>query len=108
MIGWWWHACAGYGLPYFSLFAIPNGGARDVVTGARLKREGVRKGTPDLMLARASKGYHGLYIEMKAGDNRPSPEQKDFIAYLAGAGYLAVVHWSAQTAIQEITDYLTP
>ena len=32
------------------MFAIPNGGARDAVTGAMLKREGVKPGVPDIFL----------------------------------------------------------
>ena len=32
------------------LFAIPNGGARDPITGAMLKAEGVKRGVPDLFL----------------------------------------------------------
>src|SRR5688572_6150019 len=44
VIQWWGHAHHSYQLPVFALFAIPNGGARDVITGARLKAEGVRRG----------------------------------------------------------------
>lgn len=33
------------------LFAIPDGGRRDAVTGAHLKAEGVRAGVPDMFLA---------------------------------------------------------
>ena len=32
------------------LFAVPNGGRRDAVTGARLKAEGVKAGVPDVWL----------------------------------------------------------
>ena len=32
------------------LHAIPNGGNRSAVTGARLKAEGVKRGIPDLFL----------------------------------------------------------
>src|SRR5258706_15604992 len=50
VIAQWYLMCARYGLPAFSLLAIPNGGARDPITGARLKAEGVRAGMPDLQL----------------------------------------------------------
>ena len=42
----------GYQYPELSalLFAVPNGGRRDPVTGARLKAEGVVAGVSDLIL----------------------------------------------------------
>jgi hypothetical protein len=106
VIGWWNHGHSFYKLPYFALFAIPNGGARDMITGARLKKEGVRRGVLDLCLAVPTKTYHGLYIEMKAGDNKPSAEQKGYIEYLNGCGYRAIVCWSGEEAIGEIKRYL--
>jgi len=106
VIAWWWRVHHGYGLPSFALFACPNGGARDVITGAKLKAEGVRRGTPDLFLDAPRNGYHGLRIEMKVGSNRPSEEQAAFIEYLNKAGYKAVTHWSADAAIEEIKGYL--
>lgn len=107
VISWWNLICHTYKLPHFALFAIPNGGARDFITGARLKREGVRRGAFDLCLAAASNGHHGLYIEMKVGNNKPSDEQQKFKDYLNGAGYKASVHWDAKSAIDEIERYLS-
>ena len=106
VVSWWWRAHAGYQIPPFALFAIPNGGARDVITGSRLKAEGVRRGTPDLMLAAARGPHHGLFIEMKVGDNKPSSEQSAFLEYLIASGYKAVVHYSAEAAIHELKEYL--
>lgn len=106
VVAWWWRQHEFYGLPHFALFAIPNGGARDPLTGAKLKREGVRRGALDLMLAKPVQPYSGLFIEMKVGDNKPTPDQQDFIRYLTSAGYKACVHWSADSAIAEIIGYL--
>lgn len=106
VISWWNMACAGYGLPMCALFAIPNGGARDPITGSRLKAEGVRRGVFDLCLAVARGRFHGLYIEMKAGTNKPSEEQRDFQRYLLEAGYEATVHWDSGEAIDQIKEYL--
>ena len=110
VIRWWQYAHKPYGLPEFALFAIPNGGARDPVTGAMMKREGVRAGVPDLMLAwsdadKALQKY-GLFIEMKANKNKPTSPQLAFISYLESAGYKCAVHWSAISAIEEIKAYL--
>ena len=48
------------------LYAIPNGGYRNKITAARLKREGVKAGVLDINLDVAGHGYHGLRIEMKS------------------------------------------
>ncbi len=106
VISWWGHVCASYGLPPFTLAAIPNGGARDAITGARLKAEGVRPGMPDLCLMAARGAYHGLYLEMKTGDNQPSEKQTQILNYLDGAGYKTAVHWDSNKAIDAIKEYL--
>jgi hypothetical protein len=106
VITWWWRVHTTYQLPLFALFAIPNGGARDVITGSKLKAEGVRRGAPDLFLAQPSGKFHGLFIEMKAGNNGTTSEQAAFIAHLKKVGYEASVHWSAGSAIAAIEEYL--
>jgi hypothetical protein len=105
VISWWRLACAGYQLPEFALFAIPNGGARDPITGSRLKAEGVRPGVPDLMLAAKRKNYSGLFIEMKKHGNHPTTTQKGVIAYLL-ADYECNICWTADAAITTIKHYL--
>lgn len=108
VIAWWYAVHGKYRLPIFALFACPNGGARDAITGSLLKAEGVRPGTPDLQLAAPTPAFHGLYIEMKKIDGaKPSAEQEAFIKYLLSVGYWAAVHYGATSAIKEIEDYLS-
>jgi hypothetical protein len=106
VIAWWRLNHMRYKLPEFALAAVPNGGARDVITGSRLKAEGVRRGTPDLMLTWPALGCHGFFAEMKVGSNKPSPEQREFLSHLISAGYRAIVCYSADEAIAEIKRYL--
>lgn len=74
------------------LFAIPNGGARDPITGKRLKDEGVMAGIPDICLSWPSGGYHGLFIEMKRErGGKVSKTQEKAISALRNAGYCAEV-----------------
>lgn len=54
------------------LYHIPNEGKRSVSYGAALRRQGMKRGVPDLCLPVARGRYHGLYIEMKAGRNKPT------------------------------------
>ncbi len=73
------------------LFAVPNGGARNIVTAARLKEEGVKPGVPDLCLPVARQGCHGLFIELKKRQGgRLSHAQRVWLAWLEGQGYRAV------------------
>ena len=89
------------------LFAVPNGGRRDAVTGARLKAEGVKAGVPDVWLPVARQGYHGLVIELKADEKkRPTKEQERWIAELMEQGYLAVVCHGAEAAKGVLRSYL--
>ena len=109
VIQFWARACSGYGLPEFSLLAIPNGGARDAITGSLMKSEGVRRGALDLLLAYPTERHAGLFLEMKRPGASPSaisPEQRAFIEYLQSVGYAAGVHYSAESAIQTIKEYL--
>jgi hypothetical protein len=88
------------------LFAIPNGGQRNKITAANLKKEGVKAGVPDLCLPVARAGWHGLYIELKAGKNTATPEQLFWIGQLRKQGYVAVVERGWERARQTIEDYL--
>ena len=109
VVQWWARACSGYGLPEFSLLAIPNGGARDAITGSLMKSEGVRRGALDLLLAYPTERHAGLWIEMKrpgASPSAVSPEQRAFIEYLQSVGYAAGVHYSAESAIAAIKEYI--
>lgn len=88
------------------LFAIPNGGHRHISVAARMKREGQKPGVPDICLPVPSKGWHGLFIELKYGRNKPSEAQDWWLAQLTEQDYLAVVCYGWQDAVDTIRDYL--
>lgn len=88
------------------LFHIPNGGLRNKATAARLKAAGVKPGVPDLFLPVTRGPYAGLFIEMKFGVNKPSPEQQRYLDMLAGEGYAVEVCYGCEQAIETITAYL--
>jgi len=88
------------------LYANPNGGKRHVVTAVKLKKEGARKGIPDLSLPVSRHGFHGLYIELKAKGGRLSTEQADWLHFLSEQGYLAVLCVGFDAAKKTIEDYL--
>ena len=88
------------------LFAVPNGGARDVITGAKMKREGQKRGVPDLCLPVPRGEYAGLFIEMKTAKGRLTPEQAEWLKALNRQGYRAEVCHGADAAIRLIQEYL--
>ena len=88
------------------LYAVPNGGKRDKVTAARMKREGLKAGVPDVVLPVARMGYHGFYLELKVGKNKTSAEQAAWLTALATEGYLVDVSYGWQEAAHKIARYL--
>ena len=78
-------------------------------THAHLRRnaatKGMEKGVPDLCVFEARKGYHGLFIEMKAKNGTVRKEQKDFKARLLERGYLSVVAYEFTEALQWLDYY---
>ena len=105
----WWHDSSVLAkMPALKLMmAIPNGGYRSMATGVALKAEGVKPGTPDLFFPCASRGFHGLWIELKRiKSGSLSADQVNMLHELRGAGYAA--HWArgAEEAKAIITWYL--
>lgn len=93
--------------PAALLFAVPNGGARSAITGARLKAEGVLPGVPDVFLAYPVGGLHGLFIEMKrARGGTTSAAQKIVGALLSRAGYGVAVCHGWQEARDTVMRYM--
>ena len=106
LMRWWSLAHSRYHVPEKLLFAVPNGGRRDAVTGARLKAEGVRAGVPDLFLAVPVGPYGGLWLELKAAKGRPSEAQKVMMHLLEASGYAVCVAQGWDAASVAIEKYL--
>lgn len=87
------------------LFAVPNGGRRDRVTGAKLKAEGALAGVADMLLLCPSSRYHGLCIEFKTQTGRQSEAQKTFQRKVEGAGYAYCVVRSIDDFINVVAAY---
>jgi hypothetical protein len=92
------------------MFAIPNGGLRDMRTAVNLKAEGVKAGVPDIFLPYATyngtDGYFGLFIEMKIGKNKPTKEQVDWLGALSSNYYCIAVCYSWEEARDVLINYL--
>jgi len=86
-------------------FAIPNGGLRDKVTAARLKAEGAKAGVWDIFLPVPRGRWHGLFVEMKVGDNKLTTKQEEFEKSLEN-NYMFVVCYDWRPAKTLMIHYL--
>jgi hypothetical protein len=97
----WRHIAIPNGMPLFGNIRM-----RAAVIN-RMRAEGMSKGAPDLIIPYARGGWFGLFVEMKVGSNKPTPEQADWLDFLTGNGYLAVCCYGFEDAMQTITDYMS-
>lgn len=88
------------------LFAIPNGGDRNMSVAANMKAEGVKSGVADLCLPAPRRGYHGFYIEMKNATGTQSAKQKEFEVFVTAEGYLYGLFRDWKSALKALLWYL--
>lgn len=89
-----------------NLFAVPNGGKRDAVTGSKLKQEGALAGVADLIFLKQNGTYGGLLIEMKTPKGRQSESQQEWMSKITNDGYKYVIVRSVEQFKEEINNYL--
>lgn len=103
----WWNAeHRVFNVPRELVFAIPNGGHRSGATGAIMKREGVRSGVPDVLVAIPTKHSPGLWIEFKTATGTVSDNQRSMMRALESAGYQTAVCRTTEQAIVATKIYL--
>lgn len=99
------------------LHHIPNGGLRNRTVAAKLKAEGVKAGVVDYFLpwphemAADHRHHHchhycGLYVELKAGKNKPTETQLEFMADMKEAGYAVAWATGARACLDIVEAYL--
>ena len=114
------------------LLAIPNGSNKSRAEAAKMKREGLRAGVPDLLLPVSvtkqhelpdgtveHESYGALWIELKVEQQKvgadgkvktvrtyPSAIQREWLEALCRYGHKTVVCWSAEQAQYELLKYL--
>ena len=87
-----------------AVFAVPNGGKRGTLQAVQLKREGVSKGVPDLILPGVDPRWRCLAIEMKRQKGgRVEPEQEDWHRVLTACGWKVLVCYGCADAVQQLT-----
>lgn len=88
------------------MFHIPNERHCDAREGKRLKLMGVKSGVPDLFLPVPKRLYHGLFIELKTTDGKPSDNQLWWQTELTKQGYLSAICYGWEKAVTLIIRYM--
>lgn len=94
------------GIPDKLLFAVPNGGSRDIREARNLKAQGVKSGVADVILLVPKKGFSCLCLEFKNSSGSQSNDQKEFERQITSANGKYVIVRSVSKAFEEIRAYL--
>lgn len=89
------------------LYHVPNEGKRSTGEGGKLKKMGLKKGVPDLVLPVPRGGYAGMYLEMKVPGGRATSDQKYWLEKLKGQGYYTAVCYGGKEAAEQLEKYMT-
>jgi hypothetical protein len=82
--------------------SIENGGKRHLLTAVRLKKQGVKAGTPDIFVMLPEGRVAWLELKIKGGSL--SPPQKAFRDTARKLGH----HWAVARTLDEAIAYLGP
>jgi len=92
-----------HALPTWRWSHFPAGEHRDVRTGARLKRMGLQKGWPDIVLINPAGLFHGL--ELKRRGETLTDEQQDFRVWCCRFGVPHSVAYSFDDAFAVLSAW---
>lgn len=84
-----------------------NGVRLTIGQAIKAKKSGMLRGVPDVFMPAPRGAWTGLFIEMKVPGNRPSPEQKEFMALARDEGFFCAVAYTWQDAAEIFIDYLS-
>lgn len=105
---WFFDACAvraNFDRRYALPFAVPNAGKRSIGALLYYKAEGLKPGVPDICVPVPVGGFHGAFIEMKVGSNKPSDNQRWWLSELQKQGFAVTVKYSGADAFEWIEQY---
>ena len=89
-----------------NMFATLNGIRLPIGLAVKAKKQGNKKGVPDVFLDWPRYPYKGLRIEMKVGKNKRTKEQVEWAQRLIECGYCVYVCYGWEEAREIILKYL--
>ena len=85
---------------------VPNGGARDAKEGARLKKMGVKKGVPDILIFKMTKNFYlGFALELKSKTGKITADQEAWLLSFKAEGWATEVCDNIDDVMRIITVY---
>lgn len=87
-------------------FHIANERRVSPLHGSILKRMGVVSGVSDIFVGIPRASYHGMFLELKAGKNKPTPNQVQFMEDMRTQGYHCVWCIGFEAARDHIETYI--
>ena len=90
------------------MFSTMNGVRLPIGLAMKVKRQGAKKGTADVIFICLRKNKSGIAAEFKRPDGKSklSPEQTDFLLYAGSQNFVPHVWYSADEAIAATVRYL--
>lgn len=82
----------------------PNGGKRDAKEAAIFKLQGVFPGVLDLLIFKALRGFHGLFIELKTKGNDLTDDQIKFAQQAIEEGYCVAACYNVD-AVEDLVRW---
>ena len=86
--------------PNLVIFAVPNGGSRNLYEAKNMKESGTLAGVADLVIV--GNGGRVLFIEMKAGKNKQEDSQVLFQNKVEKLGHKYIICRSKEQFMKEI------
>ena len=80
--------------------AVSNGGKRDLRTAVKLKREGLKAGTPDIVVLLP--GGRVAWLELKIKGGKLSPAQRGFRDICSALGH----YWGVAKTVDDVAVFL--
>ncbi len=77
-----------------------------MIAALRVRRMGYRSGTPDILIFEPRGCYHGLFLELKAPQGKPSPTQRQFRDSLIARDYKCEFAYGLDEAQSITAEYL--
>jgi hypothetical protein len=90
-----------------TIYAIGNGAFKHPKTARDMRKEGMKKGIPDVHAPYSRMDYIGLYIEMKRlkPKGQLKEHQEEMLGRLASQGHLCYTIWGWESAWEVIKAY---
>ncbi len=95
-------------IPDKLLFAVPNGGSRNIREAANLKKQGVKPGISDVICLMPNWFYNYLCIEFKVEKGKQSEHQIEFQKQVEANNGCYKIARSAMEAIEIMKEYFKP